>query len=106
MPIVTITAGAGMEYILRTENTSMREQCVKGKLRVWDSITTPFWGGVSPLHAVNLGYFNRMLEPMFENRSKDIPHRSIHTTDISVFRRYNISDLIQNKSQTSNWGNC
>jgi len=106
--IVTITAGdAGMEYILRNRKypDDASNAILKGKLRVWDSITTPLWGGVSPLHAVNLGYFNRMLEPMFENRSKDIPHRSIHTTDISVFRRYNISDLIQNKSQTSNWGN-
>jgi len=106
--IVTITAGdAGVEYILRNRKypDDASNAILKGKLRVWDSITTPFWGGVSPLHAVNLGYFNRMLEPMFENRSKDIPHKSIHTTDISVFRRYNISDLIQSKSQTSNWGN-
>jgi GlcNAc-PI de-N-acetylase len=106
--IVTITAGdAGMEYILRNRQypDDASNAILKGKLRVWDSVTTPFWGGVSPLHAVNLGYFNRMLEPMFENQSKDIPHRSIRTTDISVFRRYNISDLIQNKSQTSNWGN-
>ena len=106
--IVTITAGdAGKGYILSKWNypDDASNSILKGKLRVWDSITTPLWGGVSPLHAVNLGYFNRMLEPMYENRSKDIPHGTIRTTDISVFRRFNISDLIQNKSQTSNWGN-
>jgi hypothetical protein len=31
---------------------------VKGKLRVWDSITVPMLGGVIPEHAINLGYFD------------------------------------------------
>jgi LmbE family N-acetylglucosaminyl deacetylase len=104
--IVTVTAGdAGEKYILRKQKypDDASNAILKGKLRVWDSITTPFWGGVTPLHAVNLGYFDGMLEEMFANRSEDIPHKSIHTTDISVFRRYNLSDLIQDTSKTSNW---
>ena len=106
--IVTISAGdGGAEYILRNRKfeDSARNAALKGKLRVWDSITTPFWGGVSPLHAVNLGYFDGMLNAMYDNQSASIPHKWIHTTDISVFRRNNLSDLIQDKSKTSNWGN-
>jgi len=106
--IVTVTAGdAGEEYILRNRKypDDARNSILKGRLRAWDSVATPIWGGVSPLHSVNLGYFDGMLKAMYENRSADIPHKSIRTTDLSVFRRYNSSDLISEKSKTSNWGN-
>ena len=42
---------------------------------------------------------------MYGNRSEDIPHKSIHTKNVEVFRRYNVSDLIKDKSQSSNWEN-
>jgi len=101
--IVTVTAGdAG--YIPKSRD-KIRESMLKGKLRVWDSITAPFLGGVSPYHVVNLGYFDGMLEEMYRRKPEDIYHKWLNTADVRVFRQYNLSDLVRNKSQMANWKN-
>jgi len=104
--IVTITAGDSGDFqygdIYPDEKLHYFE---KGKMRVWDSITVPFFGGITPDRVLNLGYFDGTLKKMHDHPSMAVS--SIHTQikDINVFRSYNLSNLVPKNSGEATWLN-
>jgi len=93
--IVTLSAGeGGKSNYKRFFKDSERQALFKGKIRTWDSIEIPFWGGISPLRCFNLGYFDETLSKMFHNPSQKTASPFTGTSDPNTFRQYNVSDLL------------
>ena len=103
--VVTITAGeGGKSSYKRFLKDPKIHALFKGKIRVWDSITIPFWGGISPLRCFNLGYFDETLNEMFRNPSQKIFSPFAGTDDLNTFRQYNVSDLLpKNIAEGPTW---
>jgi LmbE family N-acetylglucosaminyl deacetylase len=102
--ILTITAGeAGPHtYDEIYSDTDLHYQ-MKGKLRVWDSITVPMLGGVSPEHAINLGYFDNTLEKMAKNQPQSVKSKYTAIDDVNHFRKQNLSSLTPVTDGEANW---
>jgi LmbE family N-acetylglucosaminyl deacetylase len=93
--VVTITAGeGGKSNYKRLFKKSKSQALFKGKVRTWDSITVPFWGGILPSRCFNLGYFDESLSAMFRNPSRKTFSPFAQTADLNTFRQYNISNLL------------
>lgn len=105
--IVTLLAGeGGKQNYKRFFKDPEKQALFKGKIRTWDSIVIPFWGGISPFRCFNLGYFDETLSKMFRNPSKKMPSPFTGTGDLNTFRQYNISDLLPaNPAQEPTWNN-
>ncbi len=102
--IVTITAGdAGDKKYDEIYKDMTKQYLKKGELRVWNSITVPILGGITPGHAVNLGYFADRLKRMYENKSAVVKSMYTHTSDINQYRKMNISNLLVNSNGVSSW---
>jgi LmbE family N-acetylglucosaminyl deacetylase len=106
--VVTVTAGnAGSntyEAVFREDEVAAAYQ-FKGRLRVIDSITIPWQGGVPPSRAFNLGYFDARLAEMHARRNEIVPEMYGPNTDIGIYRRDNIGTLLSKGSRESRWDN-
>ncbi|OQK15381.1 hypothetical protein AU255_18090 [Methyloprofundus sedimenti] len=102
--ILTITAGEAGPHIYdevyADENQHYQE---KGKLRVWNSITVPMLGGVSPEHAINLGYFDGTLQQMASNKPRSVHSRFTGIDNVNHFRGQNLSSLTPLSAGKANW---
>jgi LmbE family N-acetylglucosaminyl deacetylase len=102
--IVTLTSGnAGdMNYAANVSDPAAHYR-LKGYLRAVDSVTVPWLGGVPPARTFNLGYFDSLLEAM--ERSPDVPLAEAYSpnTDVAVYRRANIGDLLPKGPRTNTW---
>lgn len=104
--VITVTAGEGGKANYKGLFKDHKKQALfKGKVRAWDSITIPFWGGVSPLKCFNLGYFDETLNLMFRTPSQKISSPFTQTTDLKTFRQYNISNLLPKETAEGNTWN-
>jgi hypothetical protein len=77
----------------------------KGRLRVIDSVTVPWHGGIPPDRCVNLGYFDSRLADMVQAPDRAIPERHSRNTDVSVYRAHNLSNLLPRGARQSTWTN-
>jgi LmbE family N-acetylglucosaminyl deacetylase len=106
--VVTITAGnaggANYEAVFGDDERTAHYQ-FKGHVRVIDSITVPWQGGIPPDRCFNLGYFDARLPDMFAEPDAVIPERYGPNTDIGVYRRDNIGSLLSKRSRESKWTN-
>ncbi len=102
--IVTLTAGDFGKQKFKAFYKDRKEHYLfQGKVRMWDSVTVPFWGGIPAEHCVNLGYFDSALSSMFNAPSRPVSSIYLGTTDLKTFRQYNISDLISKDTGESTW---
>ena len=106
--VVTVTAGnagsATYEAVFG-ENQTAEQYHFKGRIRVIDSITVPWQGGVPPDRAANLGYFDARLGTMFESPEAVVPEMYGPNTDIDQYRQYNVSRLVDRGPRESSWRN-
>jgi LmbE family N-acetylglucosaminyl deacetylase len=106
--VATVTAGnAGSptyEAVFGDDETA-EQYHFKGRIRVIDSITVPWQGGVPPERAVNLGYFDARLAAMYENPDSVVPEMYGPNTDIGAYLQYNFSSLVPMRSRQSTWRN-
>lgn len=102
--ILTITAGdaGGFNYDELFDDT-IRHYLKKGHLRTWNSITVPLIGGISFENTLNLGFFDGTLKQMFAQNPSNVSSLYLNSSDINIFRKYNVSNLKNNLSGTSNW---
>lgn len=104
--VITITAG---NYTNRRYqhlyDDPRRAEIEQGRLRVWDSVTIPHWGGVPPSRSTNLGYFALTLERMQQEPDEIVSDESLETPDIDVFREMNVSTLLDDRPALSSWRN-
>jgi len=102
--IATITAGdAGSMRYDELYHDSLTHYLKKGKVRVWNSLTVPQLGGISPEHAINLGYFDASLKKMYSDTIAHGFSRYLKTDNISLFRSANISHLPDSVKPVSSW---
>ena len=105
--IVTVTVGnagdANYEAVITDPAEHYR---FKGTLRLIDSITVPWQGGVPPERCFNLGYFDARLAEMHGRPREIVPEMYGPNTDVGVYRRWNIGTLLdKQKARASTWDN-
>jgi LmbE family N-acetylglucosaminyl deacetylase len=106
--VVTITAGnaGGENYeAVFGDDEQTAHYRFKGHVRVIDSVTVPWQGGIPPDRCFNLGYFDARLGDMFAEPDAVIPERYGPNTDIGVYRRDNVGSLLSKGSRESTWAN-
>jgi len=88
--IVTLTQGEIEAEDYRRFNLDKTQAAqLKGRLRSWDSLAIPLWGGVPQSRCVQLGYFCMQLPAMLEAPKQPFASRESGETDIRPARIYN-----------------
>ena len=102
--VVTVTAGnAGAATYEAVFDDLAEHYLFKGRMRVIDSITVPWHGGIPPERAFNMGYFDARLAEMYAKRDAVIPEMYRPNSDINVYRKDNIGDLLPRRARESKW---
>ena len=88
--IVTLTQGEieARDY-LRLGLDGAQAARLKGRLRAWDSLAVPLWGGVRQSRCVQLGYYCLQLAPMLAEPELPFASRESAETDVRTVRRHN-----------------
>ncbi len=104
--IATITAGE-LEAEYYESITASKEQAsqLKGKLRAWDSISIPLWGGIKADRVIQLGYFCLTLKTMQQKPDQDVQSITAGLDRPSYFRLYNQWELATDETGTASWNN-
>ena len=104
--IVTITTGNAGPRSYEANFTDVAEMYhFKGRIRLIDSITVPWLGGIPPARAFNMGYFDARLADMHDKPSAVIPEMYGPNTDIGAYLKYNIGALLPKRPRESRWTN-
>jgi LmbE family N-acetylglucosaminyl deacetylase len=102
--IVTVTSGNAGDANYAAEFPDPAEQYLfKGFLRSVDSVTVPWLGGIPPDRTYNLGYFDARLRTMREKPGETVAEMYGPNTDVSVYRRANIGDLLPKGPRANAW---
>lgn len=88
--IVTLTQGE-VEAIgyQRFGLSATQAARLKGRLRTWDSLAVPLWGGVPQSRCVQLGYYCMQLSKMLDKPERSYASSESGETDIRSARRHN-----------------
>lgn len=104
--IVTVTTGnAGPRNYESVFDNDAELYHFKGRIRLIDSITVPWQGGIPPDRTFNMGYFDARLTEMHDQPAAVIPERYGPNTDIGAYLKYNIGSLLPKRPRASTWRN-
>lgn len=104
--ILTLTAGeVEAESFQNLYPHPEQASLLKGRLRAWDSIAVPLWGGVKAERAVNLGYFCNRLQEMNAEPARSIASKTAGIEDTRLFRQWNAYRLPSDENGEPNWNN-
>jgi LmbE family N-acetylglucosaminyl deacetylase len=104
--VVTITSGeAGEGFNIPFQENGRRRQTILGKVRVWDSIAVPLWGGLDLGRACNLGYFDGTLSWMYDHPEQEAISPSMHSSDMKMFRLCPWAGPLQAEWPKATWRN-
>jgi LmbE family N-acetylglucosaminyl deacetylase len=78
---------------------------LKGRLRTWDSLAIPLWGGVPQSHCVQLGYYCLQLPAMAQAPAEPFGSRDSSESDIRSARQHNPSPLPGDQDGAPTWHN-
>ncbi|WP_322845675.1 PIG-L deacetylase family protein [Pseudomonas sp. B33.4] len=78
---------------------------LKGRLRSWDSLVIPLWGGVPADRCVQLGYYCLQLPSMAEEPSQAFGSRESQESDVRSVRRHNPLTLPADVDGRPSWDN-
>lgn len=78
---------------------------LKGRLRTWNSLAVPLWGGVPMTRCVQLGYFCLRLPAMHEQPDVPFGSRESGEVDISSARVFNALRLPGDTDARPTWNN-
>lgn len=102
--VVTVTAGnAGVPTYEAVFDDLAEQYLFKGRIRLIDSITIPWQGGIPPERAFNMGYFDARLAEMHDKRDEVLPEMYRPNSDINVYRQENIGELLPKRRRESRW---
>jgi LmbE family N-acetylglucosaminyl deacetylase len=88
--IVTLTQGEiEAENYQRLGLDAAQAACLKGRLRSWDSLAIPLWGGVAQQQCVQLGYYCLQLPAMLAEPALAFASRESAEADIRSVRGHN-----------------
>jgi len=104
--IATVTTGSygGDEYRHLVADSAQRD-ALQARLRLWDSLVVPRWGGVGPEQALNLGYPARFLQQMHCEDGVARPDTSGMSADMARWRSWNHSVLLDDRPAVPTWEN-
>lgn len=104
--IVTLTAGEiEAEHYQQMGMDKAEASRIKGRLRAWDSIAVPRWGGVPESQCVQLGYFCLQLPAMQAAPDQPIASREAELADTRIFRQFNAMKLPGDADGAPTWNN-
>lgn len=78
---------------------------LKGRLRAWDSLAAPLWGGVPQQRCVQLGYYCLQLTAMAEQPQVPFGSRESGESDVRPVRRHNPLTLPADADGQPTWNN-
>lgn len=104
--IVTLTAGEiEAEHYQQMGMQRAEAARIKGRLRAWDSIAVPRWGGVAEAQCVQLGYFCLQLAAMQAAPDQPVASREADLSDTRLFRQFNSLPLPGDVDGAPTWNN-
>lgn len=104
--IVTLTQGEiEAEAYERLGLSPEQAARLKGRLRTWDSLAAPLWGGVAQAQCVQLGYYCLQLPKMAANPGQAFGSVASGESDIRSVRQQNPLRLPGDENGRPNWGN-
>jgi len=104
--IVTLTQGEiEAEHYQRLGLGKAEAARLKGRLRTWDSIAAPLWGGVPAERCVQLGYYCLQLPAMAAEPSQAFGSKESGETDIRSVRGFNPFALPADSDGAPTWLN-
>jgi LmbE family N-acetylglucosaminyl deacetylase len=104
--VVTVTTGnAGPRSYEAVFDDVAEMYHFKGRIRLIDSITVPWQGGIPPGRAFNMGYFDARLAEMHDKPTAVIPEMYGPNTDVGAYLSYNIGSLLPKRTRDSKWTN-
>jgi LmbE family N-acetylglucosaminyl deacetylase len=104
--IVTLTQGEiEAESYQRLGLDQASAARLKGRLRSWDSLAVPLWGGVPQARCVQLGYYCLQLPAMAEEPERAFGSRESGEQDIRSVRQHNPQPLPGDVDGLPSWGN-
>lgn len=102
--VATVSAGNYLdgryEHLVPEESAQLD---LRGKVRAWDSVVVPTWGGVPPERIVNLGYWNNSLAGLFESRDGAEPVMENAGQDPNRFRSGAVAALLSGRRAEATW---
>ncbi len=104
--IATVSAGeVEADHYLPLCGDAAEAALLKGRLRAWDSVTVPRWGGVDAENCVQLGYFCKTIGQMYRQRDTALTSLAGAGDDIRVFRAFNSQQLPSDTDGRACWDN-
>lgn len=104
--IVTLTQGEiEAERYQRLGLDKAAAARLKGRLRAWDSLAAPLWGGVPQQCCVQLGYYCLQLPVMAEQPQVPFGSRESGESDVRPVRRHNPLPLPADTDGQPTWNN-
>ena len=104
--IVTLTQGEiEAQHYQRLGLGKAAAARLKGRLRTWDSLAIPLWGGVSQADCVQLGYYCMQLPAMAAQPDQPFGSKESGETDIRAARYFNTIDLPGDGDGLPTWNN-
>lgn len=104
--VVTLTAGEiEAEHYQQMGMKRAEAARIKGRLRAWDSVAVPRWGGVPEAQCVQLGYFCLQLPAMQAAPDQPIASREAELADTRLFRQFNSMTLPGDTDGEPTWHN-
>jgi LmbE family N-acetylglucosaminyl deacetylase len=102
--VLTLTAGDGGKLLFQSfYNNDRLAYLNQGKLRTWNSITTPLAAGISSENVLNFGYLDGSLKAMYARRFVHRDPSNFNQADINVFRKQNISSYKNDLTAGADW---
>lgn len=102
--VITVTSGdAGGENFETLFPESGAHYRVKGWIRTWDSISVPFYGGVMPGQARNLGYYDALLRKMQAAPATPVAPLLAKLDDPGFYRRLNVDQALRARPFHATW---
>jgi LmbE family N-acetylglucosaminyl deacetylase len=101
--IVTMTAGNYVDglYDELHDDPSVQD-ALRGKVRSWDSLVVPQWGGVPPERVVNLGYETHSL-PRFFAAAQGAADHGERDPAPAAYRQGAVDALLAGRAATADW---
>lgn len=104
--VVTITQGEIEAENYQALGLSQAQATqLKGRLRSWDSIMVPQWGGVKKENCVQLGYYCLQLPAMQKAPETPMGSRESEQIDVRNMRQYNAISLASDANGQPTWRN-
>lgn len=104
--IITLTQGEiEAEHYQRLGLSPERAAQLKGRLRTWDSMAIPLWGGVPQANCVQLGYYCMQLPSMAQQPKVPFASKQSGEPDIRSARQHNAVQLPADSDGLPTWQN-